>query len=280
MNSKLKIKSRALFESMRPFTTILGIAGTYIGGMVANSPLFSIPLLIAMIVVFFVSAGSMTFNDYFDRDVDKISHPERAIPSKRLSPNEILYFSLILFSLAVVLSFFINLLSFVIVLLSIVFLYGYEVFFKNQGFIGNVFVAFLSSMSFTFGGTAVGNPNASLLLSLLTFFLFTGREILKDVQDIKGDLLTRNTLPMRIGEKKAVIVGSIFLLVSIILTPLPFLLGDLGYGYLIFIILVDILSVYAIIINIKDLGNTERTVSLIRIAAGIGVIAIIIGTIF
>lgn len=75
------------------------------------------------------------------------------------------------------------------------------------------------------------------------------------------------------------IIGSIFLIVSIILTPLPFLRGDLGFGYLIFIILVDLLSVYAIIINLRDIRNTERTVSLIRIAAGIGVIAIILGVI-
>lgn len=281
MNSKLEVKSVALFESIRPFTTILGIAGVYIGGMAAvRAPIYSLPLLIAMVVVFFVCAGSMTFNDYFDREIDKISHPNRAIPSGRLNPKEVLVFSIILFSFAIILSYFINLLCFAIVLFSILVLYFYEVFFKNQGFIGNVVVAFISAMSFTFGGAAVDNPFASLLLSVLTFFLFTGREILKDVQDVKGDLLKRKTLPMRIGEKKAVIVGSIFLIASIILTPFPFLRGDLGFGYLIFIIIVDLLSIYAIIINLNDIRNTERTVSLIRIAAGIGVIAIIFGTIF
>ncbi len=277
MKSRLTVKSLALIESIRPFTTILGVAGAFIGGMVADAPLFSIPLLLAMAVVFFVGAGSMPFNDYFDREVDKISHPNRPIPSKRLSPHGTLYFSIILFSLAIIFSYFINLLSFMIVLFSIGFLYCYEVLFKNQGFVGNLVVAFLSSMSFTFGGAAVGNPFASLLLSLLTFFLFTGREILKDVQDVKGDILTRNTLPMRIGEKKAVLVGSIFLIAAILLTPLPYLLNQLGIGYLIFIILVDLLSIYAIIQNLRDIKNTERSVSLIRIAAGIGVIAIILG---
>jgi geranylgeranylglycerol-phosphate geranylgeranyltransferase len=172
---------------------------------------------------------------------------------------------------------FINVLCFVIVLSSIGFLYCYEVFFKNQGFVGNIVVAFLSSMSFTFGGAAVGNPFASLLLSVLTFFLFTGREILKDVQDVKGDLLTRITLPIRIGEKKAVLVASIFLIVAILLSPLPYLLRQLSISYLITIILVDVLAMYAIIQNLKDLRNTEQSVSLIRIAAGIGVIAIILG---
>jgi geranylgeranylglycerol-phosphate geranylgeranyltransferase len=279
MTSRILVKSFALIESMRPFTSILGMAGAYIGGIVAGAPFFSIPLILAMVVVFLAGAGSMPFNDYFDRDVDIISHPNRPIPSKRLSPQETLYFSLLLLSLAVVFSMFINLLCFVIVLFSLGFLYCYEVFFKNQGFVGNIVVAFLSSMSFTFGGTAVGNPFASLLLSLLTFFLFTGREILKDVQDVKGDLFTRNTLPMRIGEKKAVLVASIFLMVAVLLSPLPYLLHQLRISYLIIIIMVDVLAFYVIIQNIRDLQNTERSVSLTRIAAAVGVIAIILGVV-
>jgi geranylgeranylglycerol-phosphate geranylgeranyltransferase len=277
MKSRILVKSLALCESMRPFTSILGMAGAYIGGIVADAPFFSIPLILAMAVVFFVGAGSMAFNDYFDRDVDIISHPNRPIPSKRLSPQETLCFSILLFSLGVVFSMFINLLCFVIVLFSLGFLYCYEVFFKNQGFVGNIVVAFLSSMSFTFGGAAVGSPFASLLLSLLTFFLFTGREILKDVQDVKGDLLTRNTLPMRIGEKKAVLVASIFLMVAALFSPLPYLLHQLGIGYIIIIIMVDVLAIYVIIQNLRDLQNTERSVSLTRIAAAVGVFAIILG---
>jgi geranylgeranylglycerol-phosphate geranylgeranyltransferase len=166
-----------------------------------------------------------------------------------------------------------------IVISAIGLLYCYEIFFKNQGFVGNIVVAFLSSMSFTFGGIAVGNPFASLLLSVLTFFLFTGREILKDVQDVKGDLSTRNTLPMRIGEKKAVLVASVLLIATILLSPLPFILHQLGIGYLIIIIMVDVLIIYVIIQNLKDLRNTEKSVSLTRVAAAIGVIAIILGVV-
>jgi len=280
MNSRLSIKSIALLESIRPFTSLLGLAGAYIGAMVAGAPIISLPVILAMIVVFLVGAGSMPFNDYFDYEIDKISHPNRPIPSKRLKPNDALFFSIILFALALGISLFINILCFSIVVFSILFLYFYEVYMKNQGFIGNVFVAFLSSLSFTFGGAAVGNPFASILLSIITFFLFTGRETLKDVQDVKGDLLSRSTLPMQIGEKNAAIVGSIFLIIAIILTPFPYLLGHLRIGYLIFITIVDLICVYAIIETLKDLKNTERTVSLLRTASAIGIIAIIIGAVF
>jgi geranylgeranylglycerol-phosphate geranylgeranyltransferase len=167
----------------------------------------------------------------------------------------------------------------VIILSTIGFLYSYETLFKNQGFIGNIVVAFLSSMSFTFGGIAVENPFASLLLSLITFNLFTGRELLKDVEDVKGDRLTRKTLPMKIGEHKAVLVASIFLLVAVFLSPLPYILNQLGVWYLITIILVDILALFIIVQNLKDLRNTSRSVRLTRIAAAIGIIGIILGAI-
>jgi geranylgeranylglycerol-phosphate geranylgeranyltransferase len=279
MTLKILVKIRAFGESTRPFTSLLGMAGAYIGGIVAHAPYFSTPLLLAMVVVFFVGAGSMPFNDYFDRDVDIVSHPKRPIPSKRLTPKETLFFSIFLLSLAAAISLFINWICFLIILATIVLLYSYEALFKNQGFIGNIFVAFLSSMSFTFGGIAVGNPFASLLLSLLTFFLFTGRELLKDIEDVKGDRLTRRTLPMKIGEKKAVAVASVFLLVTVFLSPLPYLFHQLGIWYLIIIILVDVLAIYIVIQNLKDLGNTTRSVRLTRIAAAIGVIGIILGAI-
>jgi geranylgeranylglycerol-phosphate geranylgeranyltransferase len=279
MTSTTRVKLLAYGESIRPFTSILGMAGAYIGGIVADAPFLSTPLLLAVLVVFLVGAGSMPFNDYFDREVDAISHPKRPIPSKRLTPKETLYFSLLLFSLAAVLALLINWMCFIIILGSFGFLYCYEAFFKNQGFIGNIVVAFLSSMSFTFGGIAVGNPFASFLLSLITFFLFTGRELLKDVEDVKGDLLTRKTLPMKIGEYKAVLIASLFLLGAVILSPLPYLLHQLGIWYLITIILVDILAFYIIIQNLKDLRNTKRSVRLTRIAAAIGIIGIILGAI-
>jgi geranylgeranylglycerol-phosphate geranylgeranyltransferase len=279
MTFTFSIKTMALIESTRPVTTLLGLGGAYIGGMVAGAPLISLPILLAMIVVFLVGAGSMPFNDFFDRDIDVISHPERPIPSKRITPMESLLFSIGLFMMALIISYFINPICFIIALFTILSLYLYETILKNQGFIGNMYVAFISSLAFTFGGAAIGNPFASLVLTILTFFLFTGRETLKDVQDVKGDILSRNTLPMKIGEKNAAIIGSISLIIAILITPLPYLLKQLGIGYLVFIIIVDALCIYGIIETLKDIRNTEKTISIIRTAAGIGIIAIILGAI-
>jgi geranylgeranylglycerol-phosphate geranylgeranyltransferase len=84
---------------------------------------------------------------------------------------------------------------------------------------------------------------------------------------------------MRIGEKKAVLVASFFLMVAVLLSPLPYLLHQLRISYLIIITMVDVMAMYIIIQNLRDLQNTEQSVRLTRIAAAVGVIAIILGVV-
>ena len=279
MSKKITTKIIALIESMRPITSILAFSGAYIGGIVAAAPYDSIPLILASIVVFLAIGGSMSFNDYYDREIDIISHPKRPIPSKRISPKESLYFSYIVFSIALLISLFINWICVVILVFSLIALYSYEVYLKNIGLIGNFLVAFLSAITFTFGGASVGKPFASIFLSMITFFLFIGREILKDVQDVKGDRISRITFPMKIGERNAAIIGSIMLIIALFISPIPYLLNQLGIGYLLLVIIVDIICIYAIFKTLKNFQNAERTVSLLRSASALGIIAIIIGAI-
>lgn len=151
----------ALFLSIRPETTPLGMLTVYIGGLVAGASFNSIALLLAVVVTFFVTAGSMTFNDAFDWEIDKINHPNRPIPKGILTPKQMLQFTAFLFTIGLVLSFFINLLCTGIYIFSIGFLAIYELYTKKYGIMGNITVAFISSIAFTFGGAAVGNALAS-----------------------------------------------------------------------------------------------------------------------
>lgn len=271
------IKLCAFVESLRLRTSLLVPGVVYIGGLVAGESLFSLPLFLAMMSFFFLAAGSMPLNDYFDRDIDRIVHPNRPLPSKRVHPHEVLLFSLFLFANGLVLSLFINIICFSIVCFTLVFIFLYEVYFKKIGLVGNIVVSFLSAMSFTFGSSATGYPFASIYLSMIAFLLFTGREILKDVEDVTGDEGLRQTLPMTVGQRKAVVIGSLFIVTGGLITPVPYLIGQLGIGYLISIILVDLLGIYAIVQVLQDLKNTTRTVGLLRIASGLGIFAFFIG---
>ena len=272
-------KIMALFMTIRPLTILLALAGTYLGGIIAGAEPTSSPLILAMTAVALTTASSMAYNDYLDRDIDKISHPERPLPNKILKPKTLLYYAVGLFLLATLLTTQINLLCLLMLGFTLLILFSYELMFKNQGFAGNITVAFLSSLSFTFGGAAVNNPTASFIFSLITFFLFVAIEIYKDVHDVKGDALNRVTLPMKIGEKNAAIIGSASLVIAILITPIPYLYYNFGLAYLTFMILVDIIWAYSIISTLKDLSKTGPSIQLIRKAAALALLAILIGAI-
>jgi geranylgeranylglycerol-phosphate geranylgeranyltransferase len=219
----------------------------------------------------------MTFNDCFDWPVDIISHPKRPIPKGVISPKEMLVFSIIFFTIGLVIAFYINLLCGTIITISILLLVFYEIFTKNIGITGNLTVAFISAMSFIFGGASVNNPFASIVISIITFFIIIGREIIMDIRDKEGDKYLRKTLPVQIGREKASYVACGFLLLSAIIAPLPYYLGSLSIYYLILIIPVIIISLISIIWLLRDIENAGFSAHLIRAALALGLIAFIAG---
>jgi geranylgeranylglycerol-phosphate geranylgeranyltransferase len=272
-------KIKSLIISMRFKITPLGLLCVFVGGIVAGAPINSLDLFLAMLVTFFIGSGAQTFNDYFDWEIDKINHPERPIHKGILKPNEMLYFSIFLFTAGFVLSIFVNLLCVGIVIFSIIMLIVYEKYSKNIGITGNITVAFITALSFTYGGAAIGNPLASFILSLITFFIMVSREIIMDIRDSEGDKLFRKTLPIKIGKKPALYVACVFLFIAIASTPIPYLLNILNVWYMIIIIFVDIIALFIVFDVLKDIKNVARAASIIRVGFAIGLVAFILGAI-
>ncbi|KYK31622.1 MAG: hypothetical protein AYK22_02085 [Thermoplasmatales archaeon SG8-52-3] len=277
MISNYNSKITALILSIRPETTPLGMLTVYIGGLVAGASFNSFTILLAVIVTFFITAGSMTFNDAYDWEIDVINHPNRPIPKGILTPKQMLQFTAVLFTIGLVITFFINLLCTFIYLFSIGFLAVYELFTKKYGIMGNITVAFVSSIAFTFGGAAVGNPLVTLPLTILGFLIVFGREIVMDIRDADGDKQMRLTLPHQIGVRNASLISCILLLLAIAVSPLPYILNIVSLWYIYFIIPVDIITILTVIWFLRDHKNAAISAHLIRGALALGLIAFIIG---
>lgn len=270
-------KAKGYISLTRPITAILAIFGVFVGGILGGFQFFIVDLVVAMIVVFFMIAGSMAINGYFDWKIDQLAHPYRPIPSGTLLPNEALHFSYVSFSIALLLSMTINVLSFGIVAVGIGLLVLYEKYYKDIGLIGNILAAFISGMALIFGGAAVGNAHNTLLLAVMTFFLMLGREILKDIQDVKGDVLHRVTLPMKIGRKNALYVGCIFIVITVALIPFPYWWAILSFWYIVIIIPTGILFIYSILISLKDIKNIGITIEILRSGSAFALMGFILG---
>lgn len=70
-------------EILRPGNAIMGAISIVLIALIDKT--ISIPIILAIITVFFETAAGNVINDCFDYDIDLINKPERPIPSGRIS---------------------------------------------------------------------------------------------------------------------------------------------------------------------------------------------------
>jgi geranylgeranylglycerol-phosphate geranylgeranyltransferase len=192
------------------------------------------------------TGAGMAINDYFDREVDRVNDPGRPIPRGAVPPRGALAFSGVLFAVAVVLAVTLPPLAVAIALVNLVALVTYTNVFKGTPGLGNVLVSYLVGSAFLFGGAAVGNAGASAVLAALAGLSTLAREVIKDVEDIVGDREEGlRTLPVVVGERRALTLAAAALGVAVLASPVPYLLGTFGVAYLVVVAPADAIMVYA-----------------------------------
>lgn len=251
---------KALLQSFRILTSALGAiavlaAALIIAGVGITD--YWLTVLIGILVVFIFSAGSNVLNDYIDRESDKKNHTERPIPSGKLKAKTALTATFILFGLALIGSWFINITCFSLVVLALVIELAYEFLFKKITGVGNFVIGFQTALAYVFGGYIIGESQTVLILALLSFSAVTGREIIKDMEDIKGDVY-KKTIPRKIGLKKSAMISSFFILLPVLLSFLPYLLGLFNWYYLPVVAVADLIFIYAIMIQLKNPKKSRK----------------------
>ena len=250
---------------------VMAAAGALLGALICADSSDISPFLeevaLSMVVVFLFTAAGNSMNDYFDREVDKVAHPGRPLPRGLLKPKTVLAFSIVLFSLSIVIGGLVGLVSFVIVVASVAVMVSYETTLKSEGLAGNLAISWLTGALFLFGGAAVDNLELAWILAVLAFMATLGREIMKDIQDIEADVKARTTLPMRIGRRNAAFASSAALLVAVGLSPVPYLLGLLSELYLPVVAVADGIFIYASMIHFEDPERGQKVTKLAMLLA-------------
>jgi geranylgeranylglycerol-phosphate geranylgeranyltransferase len=192
---------------------------------------------LAVLAVSLVIAGSAAINDYFDCESDRLSHPERAIPSNEISLRRAAQFAALIFFAGLAVSSVINVLAFGIVALNVVLFVLYPRVIKRfSGFLSNLVMGYLGATIALFAGAVVFKTIniASLSFAAMIAAAAVGLNVLKDVLTVDGDLKAGYpTLAIKGGISTAAIVGALFLLLSVVTSPLPYLVGAVGVAYLI-----------------------------------------------
>jgi len=229
-----------------------------------------------------ISSGGFAFNDYVDQESDAIVKSSRPIPSKILAPWEALVSSIILFTIGLFAAQRINWLCFEIALMIIVLLVAYSTIIKKSaGYFGSFLMGFLIGTSFVYGEAALSGVITITSFSLSFMSMGSiGGNILRDVLSLEGDLKAGYaTLAAKRGTQFATKVGAAFFLLNAVASPIPYLVGAVGYAYLIPIIVWDIILVISGVTLLRNLDIevakkherlVTRTMILIPIALILG----------
>ncbi len=232
-------------------------------------------IIFGMLVVFFAVAGGNALNDYYDREVDLINHPERPIPSGKIKPKNALIFGISMFILALIFSSLINFITLIIAIAAEIAMYVYESNLKNKGLSGNTTISILVGLIFIFGAAIFG-VEAILRITIFALMAFAsnlGREIVKDIEDMEGDI-NRVTLPKKVGRREAGIIALIFFILAVAFSPLPYVCMGFSIYYLSTVLISDAIFIYAALIQFK---NPRKGQQYAKVGMILGLIAYMIG---
>mgnify|MGYP002624275159 CR=1 FL=1 len=233
-------------------------------------------LIIGMAVVFCFIAGGNSLNDYIDVDIDRTAHPERPVPSGKMTAIQARNVGIAMLVISAMLSFLtMDIYCIAIVIIAVIMMASYEVALKQRGFVGNLTIAILTGMVFLLAGALVGDIQANIAVAGMAALVSVGREISKDIEDMESDE-GRRTLPMSIGVRNASIIASIFYIAGPVLSWYPIYINPENYLYYI-VILADIAFFYCAYTVFKDPYKAEKKA---KIGMLLGLLAFIMSAIY
>jgi 4-hydroxybenzoate polyprenyltransferase len=135
-----------------------------------------------------IAAAGYIINDYFDIKIDIVNKPERVVVGRYLKRRWAMGAHQILNVVGAALGLLVGFWVFVVNVFSITLLWFYSERFKRAPFIGNLIVSLLTGFSFlilTLNYPA--NRRLVFIYAVFSFFISLIREIVKDMEDIRGD---------------------------------------------------------------------------------------------
>ncbi len=193
------------FRLSRPLNVLITLVAYCLGAFLANEKEISffreIEFWYGMIALTVISATGYWVNDAFDFKIDRVNKPKRVIVNAHLSVKKVLtgYFVAVILVLGG--SFLLqNISLFFINLSAVVLLFGYAAWLKRTTVVGNLVIAALTGLVIYYAGMIYGFTPALIWTVIFAFEVTFLREVVKDIEDIEGDLKFRlNTLPIRAG---------------------------------------------------------------------------------
>ena len=222
MTSKLK----AVWELLRLEHGLMYAAGVLAGIVVSSGLDFSWEkALLGMLSAIFLQASGFALNDYVDYEVDVANErTDRPLVRGELSRNSALILAVVLAPFGLLSAYLISFKAFLFALIVSLLGYAYDLKLKETGIAGNIYIAFSMAVPFLYGSVVARGElcGAVIVLSSIAFLSGVGREIMKGIEDVRGDAIRGvRTVARVFGIRRAARVAALLYIISVLMSVLP-----------------------------------------------------------
>lgn len=243
LNRKQKLfllKFFSLFSVVRGYNILIIVIAQYLTSIYILAPdlpvrqvLFDVNLLMLVLASSSAIAGGYIINSFYDSEKDLINRPRKTMLDKLVSQRTKLSAYFVLNFLSVIFASYVSFRAVLFFSIYVFFLWFYSHKLKKYPFIGNITAAILAVVPFFAIFVHYKNFDVVIFVhATFLFFLISMRELVKDLENLKGDLVHGyNTIPVVYGEKTSKRMLS--LLSALTLVPIILLITkfkeEIGY---------------------------------------------------
>lgn len=192
------------------------------------SRLTDINLLLLVISTLLIAAAGYIINDYYDVKIDYINKPKRVVVGRILKRRGVMVAHTLFNFSGIFIGFYLSTWVGIISVGSAFMLWWYSNQLKRLPFVGNFFIAVLTGASIFLVG--IYYQQHIFLVNTYAFFAFSItliREIVKDIEDLKGDAdFGCRTLPIIFGIRQTKVI--LYILIATFIFIMFYLAERLG----------------------------------------------------
>jgi len=196
--------------------------------------LLDLKLLLICAGTVLIAAAGYIINDYYDVKIDYVNRPKKVVVDKILKRRAAMFFHTGLNLAGIAIGLLVSLKIALINLMAAVWLWAYSNQLKRMPFVGNLSVALLSALAIAIVGLHYeGQTRLVYFYAIFAFFISLIREVIKDLEDLKGDATFGcKTLPVVWGIRPTkVFLYFLFIVFSLILGYLAHLMNNRVLNY-------------------------------------------------
>ncbi len=260
LNRKQKhilLKFFSMFSVVRGYNILIVVIAQYITSiyvlahdMPLRTVVFDVNLFMLVLASSSTIAAGYIINNFYDSEKDLINKPIKSRLDRLVSQNTKLSFYFVLNFMAVVMASYVSFKAVVFFALYIFAIWFYSHKLKKIPFIGNLTSAILSITPFFAIFMYYKNfEHVIFVHAMFLFLIISMRELTKDLENIKGDLLQDyKTIPIVYGEKVTKIILSVLAVFTLVPTYFLLYKYEIGYMYYFFYLSVVLLVLFLVIL--------------------------------